>query len=257
MPIRIAVRRCGFEPTLAAPGNSTRIGQRVAVLLTPRCGRARPRPPHARSGRMASVRRRAIAAQATPASVESSSDRFAIAFHAAGPLAVSVVARTTRCCFGPAARIELARAKRRAYARRAGLAAGAPLPPRSSLGTSPNPRRDHVRAVARCRRPPSLARHAAGVPRGSPAAQQGDALPGRPADDRGDRDRDAPRRRPRARPPAARPDRRAVAGRPADLRGARARRGRPGRAPRVAAGAARQGRPAPRGRDGRLGLGAA
>ena len=32
-------------------------------------------------------------------------------------------------------------------------------------------------------------------------------------------------------PPAARPDRRAVASRPAHLRGARARRGRPGRAP--------------------------
>jgi hypothetical protein len=44
---------------------------------------------------------------------------------------------------------------------------------------------------------------------------------------------------------------------PADLRGARARRGRPGRAPRVAAGAARQGRSPPRGRHGRLGVGAA
>ena len=67
----------------------------------------------------------------------------------------------------------------------------------------------------------------------------------------------APRRRQRPRPPAARPDRRAVARRPADPRGARARRGRPGRAPRFAAGAARQGRPPPRGRHGRLGVGAA
>ena len=60
----------------------------------------------------------------------------------------------------------------------------------------------------------------------------------------------------RARAPAARPDRRALARRPAHPRGARARRGRPGPAPRFTAVAARQGRPAPRGRDGRLGLGA-
>ena len=119
------------------------------------------------------------------------------------------------------------------------------------------PRRGHVRAAARCRRPPSLTRHAAGVPCRPAAAQQGDALPRGSADDRGDRHRDAPRRRRRPRPPAARPDRRAVARRPADLRGARARRGRPGRAPRIAAGTARQGRPAPRGRHGRLGVGAA
>src|SRR6266540_728434 len=38
---------------------------------------------------------------------------------------------------------------------------------------------------------------------------------------------------------------------------AHGRGGRPGPAPRVAAGAARQGRPAPRGRHGRLGLGTA
>jgi len=103
--------------------------------------------------------------------------------------------------------------------------------------------------------PPSLTRHAAGLPRGPAAAQQGNALPRRPTHDRGDRDRDAPRWRPRARAPAARADRRAVARRAADLRGARARRGRPGSAPRLAAGAARQGRPPPRGRHGRLGLG--
>src|SRR5687768_15944954 len=66
----------------------------------------------------------------------SSSRAPAIAFHEAGPLAVSVVARTARYCFRPAARIELARAKRRTYARRAGLTAGAPLPPTSSLGTT-------------------------------------------------------------------------------------------------------------------------
>jgi hypothetical protein len=65
------------------------------------------------------------------------------------------------------------------------------------------PRRGHVRAVARCRRPPSLARHAAGVSRRSAAAQQGDALPGRPTEDRGDRRRHAACRRRRPRPPAA------------------------------------------------------
>ena len=217
--------------------------------------RATTRPPSYRRG--AGARRRAIGRRAAPASVKSSSDGADCSVPCGWALPVSVVARTTRCCFRPAARIEVARAKRRTYARRAGLAAGAPLPPRSSLGTSPNPRRGHVRAAARCRRPPSLTRDAAGVPRRPAAAQQGDALPGRPADDRGDRDGDAPRRRRRPRPPAARPDRRAVARRPADPRGARARRGRPGPAPRLAAGAARQGRPPPRGRDGRLGVGAA
>jgi hypothetical protein len=103
----------------------------------------------------------------------------------------------------------------------AGLAAGARSHPRSSLGTSPNPRSGHVRAAARCRRPSSLARHAAGVSRWSAAAQQGDALPGRPTEDRGDRRRHAACRRRRPRPPVARLDRRAVARRPAHLRGAR------------------------------------
>ena len=115
----------------------------------------------------------------------------------------------------------------------------------------------HVRADARCRRPPSLTCDAAGVPRRPAAAQQGDALSRGSADDRGDRDGHAPRRRHCPRCATARPDRRAVAGRPADPRGAGARRGRPGRAPRTAAGAARRGRPAPRGRHGRLGVGAA
>jgi hypothetical protein len=56
------------------------------------------------------------------------------------------------------------------------------------------PRRDHARAVARCRRPPSLTRHPGGVPRRPAAPQQGDALPRRPTHDPGDRHRDAPRR---------------------------------------------------------------
>ena len=119
------------------------------------------------------------------------------------------------------------------------------------------PRRGHARAAARCRRPPSLTGHAAGLPRRPAAAQQGDALPRRPTDDRGDRRRHAARRRRRARPPAARADRRALARRAAHPRGARAHRGRPRRAPRLAAGPPRQGRPPPRGRHGRLGLGTA
>jgi integrase len=60
------------------------------------------------------------------------------------------------------------------------------------------------------------------------AAQQGNALPRRPADNRGARGRHAPRRRGRPRPRVARPDRHALARRAAHLRGARARRSRPG-----------------------------
>ena len=52
------------------------------------------------------------------------------------------------------------------------------------------PRRGYVRAAARCRRPPSLTGDAAGVSRRSAAAQQGNALPGGSADDRGDRHRE-------------------------------------------------------------------
>jgi hypothetical protein len=82
----------------------------------------------------------------------------------------------------PAARIELARAKRRTYARRAGLAAGAPLAPRSSLGTSPNPRRGHVRALldaaGRRRSPATLPEFHAG----RPLRIKGMRYPGRPAE---------------------------------------------------------------------------
>src|SRR5829696_3644747 len=86
----------------------------------------------------------------------------------------------------PAARVEVVRAECRVYAAAAAVsAAGASLLPRISLGTSPSPRRGHVRAAARCRRAPSLTRHAAGVPRRPTAAQQGDALPRGSADDRG------------------------------------------------------------------------
>ena len=120
-------------------------------------------------------------------------------------------------------------------------------------GTSPAA----VRAAARCRRPPPLTGDAAGVPCRSAAAQQGNALPRRSAHDRGDRHRHAPRRRRHPRSPAAWPNRRAVARRPSHSRGARTRRGRARSAARFAAGAARQGRPPPRGRHGRLGLGAA
>ena len=138
-----------------------------------------------------------------------------------------------------------------------GRAAGAPPVARAGSVCLRVPRRGHVRAAARCRRPPPLTGDAAGVPRRSAAAQQGNALPRGSADDPGDRDRDAPRGRRCPRPPAARADRRAVARRPAHLRGARACRGRPGSASRIAAGTTRQGRPAPRGRHGRLGVGTA
>jgi hypothetical protein len=80
--------------------------------------------------------------------------------------------------------------------------------------------------VARNSEPPSLTR--AGIPRRPAAAQQGNALPRRPTHDRGDRHLtrhagDGVHGR-----ATARADRRAVAGRAADLRCAHARRGRPG-----------------------------
>ena len=169
------------------------------------------------------------------------------------------VAWTPRCCF-PAGATRTSRARRRAalaarrWYWRGGRTAAQEEQPRCGIR---RPRRGHVRAAARCRRPPSLTRHAAGLPCRPAAAQQGDPLPRRPADGRGDRRRHARCRRRRPRPPAARADRRALARRPAHPRGARAHRGRPRRAPRIAARAPRQGRPPPRGRHGRLGLGTA
>ena len=209
-------------------------------------------------GRGPRIRRCKIGSCLASASAESGSDLFAIAFHAGGRSRRRWSPRTTRCCF---AWRRGTRSRPSAVPRSCAAVAVGRRARRCWRGAArcviQRPRRGHVRAAARCRRPPSLTRHAAGVPRRSAAAQQGDALPSRPTHDRGDRHRDAPRRRQRARPPAARPDRRALARRPAHPRGARARRGRPGRASRLAAGAARQGRPPPRGRHGRLGLGAA
>jgi hypothetical protein len=94
-------------------------------------------------------------------------------------------------------------------------------------------------------------------PHRAAAAQQGDRLPRRPSHGQRDRRRHATRRQRCLRGAAAGAHRRALARRAADLRGARARRGRPRSAPRFAAGAVRQGRPTPRGRHGRLGVGAA
>jgi hypothetical protein len=189
--------------------------------------------------------------------LETSSDAGAFAFHAAGRFR-----RGGRCgqlaADLPAARIDVRPSDvplsctEVAVGRRARRSLRG-----ASSGVIRRPRRGHVRAVARCRRPPPLTRDAAGVPRRKAAAQQGGALPRRPTDDRGDHCRPARRRRQRPRPSAARPDRRLMAGRTADLRGARARRGRPGRASRIAAGPARQGWPAPRGWHGRLGVEAA
>ena len=62
-------------------------------------------------------------------------------------------------------------------------------------GSSTSPRRGHVRAAARSCRPTPIAGDDAGIPRRSPAAQQGPALPGRSAEGRGDHRRDARRRR--------------------------------------------------------------
>jgi hypothetical protein len=47
----------------------------------------------------------------------------------------------------------------------------------------PRASRGHARAAARCRRPPTLTRHAAGLPCRPTATQQADPLPRRPADE--------------------------------------------------------------------------
>ena len=164
-----------------------------------------------------------------------------------GELPASIVGWRTRCCIGRAAWIAVAPGRgagsvytavvgRRAHRSWRGAGSVRLRLPKEGLCPSC------------CRWPPSLTRDAAGVPRRPAAAQQGNPLPRRSADDRGDRHPDAPCRRRHPRPPPARPDRGAVARWPADLRGARARRGRPRRAPRFAAGTPRQGWPPPRGR---------
>jgi integrase len=83
----------------------------------------------------------------------------------------------------PAAKVALT-------ARRWSRRGGASLPEGARSVRHPTPEEGHVRAAARCRRPPLLTRHAAGLPCRPRAAQQGDPLPGRSA---------APRRRPRPR----------------------------------------------------------
>src|SRR5215207_9905660 len=91
------------------------------------------REPHAsRPGRAPDVHQRAIRGRAAPASVERQQRDPRYRVPCAGPLAVSVVARRTRYCFRPAARIEVARGEARTYTRRAGLAGGAP-PPRGAV----------------------------------------------------------------------------------------------------------------------------
>jgi hypothetical protein len=96
----------------------------------------------------------------------------------------------------PAALIEVAaRATRRLCVKGLWSGDGRTAVAGSRLGASPTPEEGHVRAAARGRRPSSLTRHHAGVPRRPAAAQQGNPLPRGPADDRGDHRRHAPRRR--------------------------------------------------------------
>ena len=92
--------------------------------------------------------------------------------------------------------------------------------------------------------------------RGRPPRNKGLRYPADPPQRRGDRRGHAPSRRRRRTACARGTDRRALARRAAHQRGARAHRERPRRAPRRGAGPPRQGRQAPRGRHGRLGLGA-
>jgi hypothetical protein len=82
-----------------------------------------------------------------------------------------------------------------------------------------------------------------GIPRRTPAAKQGDPLPGRSTDRRGDRRRHAQRGRRSARTSPARPDRRPLESRAAHPGSARAQRARPRPPWRLAARALRQGRP--------------
>jgi integrase-like protein len=98
----------------------------------------------------------------------------------------------------------------------AAVTVGRRVAPEGTLGWFPIPEEGHVRADARCRRPSALTSYPAGIPRRAGAAEQADALSGGSTDDRGDRHRDAPRRRRCPRPPAAGPDRRVVARRSAD-----------------------------------------
>ena len=109
-------------------------------------------------------------------------------------LPVLVVARMTRCCFpGGAPRGRASEVRFTLWWRRWRWGGGRTAPAaEQSRCRIRHPRRGHVRAAARCRRPPSLTRHPAGVPRRPAAAQQGNPLPRRPADDRGDRRGHAP-----------------------------------------------------------------
>ena len=142
-------------------------------------------------------------------------------------LAASVVAWTPRCCFFGRRPMGVAGRDVSLLLRGTGIGdAGATLPAGAASVRYPTPEDGHVRADARCRRPPSLARHAAGLLCRPAAAQQGDPLPGRPAADRGDRRRHAGCWRRRARPPAARPDRRGC-GEPACVSARRSRSPRP------------------------------
>ena len=119
-----------------------------------------------------------------------------------------------------------------------------------------NGRRTHDRLVhARFCWTASLTRDTPRLSRRASAPQQGHALPGRSADRRGDRLRDAPRTRGPARLAAARDDRDALARWASRSGGARAQRARSRPTPRIGARAPRQGWTSPGGRHGRLGLG--
>ena len=182
--------------------------------------RLRPAAGHVRSGRAsyrlgpsAGARRRPIGGPRR-ARIREEQQRRADCPYPCGWAARGVGGRVDNALLlWPAARIQLARMKRSTLCAAGRFGGRRSAPAEEQSRDFSRPEEGSCPSFARCRRPPSLARHAAGVPPRPSAAQQGDALPGRPADDRGDRDGDAPRRRPRARPAAARPDRRALASR--------------------------------------------
>jgi hypothetical protein len=132
-------------------------------------------------GRAASIRQRVIGARPAPASEEWRQRRADCSVPCRGELLASVVACQSALLHSPAARIPHAPGRgagsvftvgvgRRAY--RSWWRAGSV---RLRF-----PRRDHARAIARCRRAPSLTGDAARIPCRSAAAQQGDPRPADP-----------------------------------------------------------------------------
>ncbi len=165
--------------------------------------------------------------------------------------------RTNRVCFKSRARSVGERADRRRAGSSAVLHADGWEPQDHRGAPAPHEEGTRWSRCFGCCRSPSIGGHDAGLPPGQTAAEQGLSLPGRSADRRRDRCGHARRRQRLGWRQAARADRDPLASRSTGQRSPRpsGNRSRPlhWRDP----GQERQGRQAPRGRDGRLGLGPA